>query len=353
MRPCRPIAAAIKPRRDYRRSPQQCRRGLQMQGRLDEAASAYREAARRGRPMRRPFQSRRRAASDARARCRRSGVSAGHRAQPRVAVAHNNLGTVLKDQGRLDAALAAFEQAIELKADYAEAIYNRATVLQQQARLEEALAAYGQAISLRPDYVDAINNAGIVLQELGRAGDAIDLYRRLLDANAGARRCLQQSGNGVACGRRPDEARAAFEQALACRPDFPEAAYNLGNAWRELGDLGRRSRRSGAPCSFAPIMPMRSASSCIIARWLARGTIVEADQAKLLEMVRRGIRVPPFYLFSTPASAADQLLCARQWITPIKPPPKAVFAHRRCRRAKDAFASAISPAISISTPPRS
>src|SRR3979411_1685022 len=45
-------------------------------------------------------------------------------------------------------------------------------------------------------------------------------------------------------------------------------------------------------------------------------------------MVRRGVRVPPFYLFSTPASASDQWLCARQWIWPIKPPPEAVFDHQ-------------------------
>ena len=44
-------------------------------------------------------------------------------------------------------------------------------------------------------------------------------------------------------------------------------------------------------------------------------------------MARRGARVPPFYLLSTPASASDQLICARHWIGPIKPPPKTVFAH--------------------------
>jgi len=37
-------------------------------------------------------------------------------------VVYNNLGTVLKDQGALDKALAAFDNAIALKADYAEGV---------------------------------------------------------------------------------------------------------------------------------------------------------------------------------------------------------------------------------------
>jgi len=54
----------------------------------------------------------------------------------------------------------------------------------------------------------------------------------------------------------------------------------------------------------------------------------EADQEKLVDMARRGIRVPPFYLLSTPASASDQLSCARHWATSISPPRKALFHHQ-------------------------
>jgi predicted O-linked N-acetylglucosamine transferase (SPINDLY family) len=53
----------------------------------------------------------------------------------------------------------------------------------------------------------------------------------------------------------------------------------------------------------------------------------ETEQAGLVGMVRQGARVPPFYLFSTPASASDQLTCAQRWIAPIRPPPEAVFEH--------------------------
>jgi len=54
----------------------------------------------------------------------------------------------------------------------------------------------------------------------------------------------------------------------------------------------------------------------------------ETDQAKLVDMVRQGVRVPPFYLLSTPASALDQSICAQHWIKPIAPPSEAIFNHK-------------------------
>jgi predicted O-linked N-acetylglucosamine transferase (SPINDLY family) len=237
------------------------------------------------------------------------------------------LGTVLKDRGLFDEALAAFETAISLQADYAEAFYNRATVLQQQAKLEEALAAYGQAIELRKDYADAINNAGIVLQELGRAGEAVDLYRRLLELMPAHADAYNNMGAALLAEGRPGEARAAFEQALTHKSDFPEAFYNLGNAWRELGDLAEAITayrnalrlRPDYTDAFSQLLYHR-AQAC---EWGSH----QADQDKLLDMVRAGVRVPPFYLLSTPASASDQLICAQHWIRPIRPPPEAVCEH--------------------------
>jgi protein O-GlcNAc transferase len=316
-------AVAIKP--DYAEAHNNIGVVLQMQGRLDEAASAYRKAA---------------AMPEA---CFNLGVvlhqmrdldaaEVAYRkviaGEPDVAVAHNNLGTVLKDQGRLDAAMAAFRQAIDLQADYAEAIYNCATVLQQQDRLEEALAAYGRVLSLQPAYLEAINNAGIVLQQLGRPRDAIDLYRRQVRPIPAHADLYNNLGTALLADGQPAEARGAFEQALSCRQGFPEAAYNLGNALRELGHLdeaiaawrGALLLRPDYADAFSQLVYHRA----LACAWDNR----EAEQAKLLEMVRSGIRVPPFYLFSTQASAAEQLRCAEQWVGPFKPPQSALFEHR-------------------------
>ena len=321
--------SAVAARRDYPEAHNNIGVLLQMQGRLEQAAAAYHEAVRlRPRYAEAQFN----LGTVLHQQHQLEAAEAAYRGvielAPGIAAGHNNLGTVLKDQGRLDQALAAFDQAIALQADYAEAFYNRATVLQQQARLEEALAAYGRAIALRENYADAINNAGIVLQELGRASEAIDLYRPLLERMPAHADACNNLGTALLAEGRADEARAAFEQALAHQPDFPEAFCNLGNARRELGDL------TGAIAAYRDALRLRPDDAGAFSQLIYHRAQAcawdgyEADQEKLVDMARRGIRVPPFYLLSTPASASDQLICARHWATSISPPRTALFHHR-------------------------
>jgi protein O-GlcNAc transferase len=323
---CYRSAIAAKP--DYAEAYNNIGVLLQLQGSLDQAASAYRKAA----ELRPAYAE---AEFNLGTVLHQKGelehAAAAYRRvlslDPAIAVIHNNLGTVLKDQGLLQEAATVFEKAIELDPGYAEAHYNHATVLQQQGRLEQALAAYGRAVELRSDYTDAINNAGIVLQELGRAGEAVDLYRQLLERVPDRADAHNNLGTALLAQGRPAEAQAAFERALARRSDFPEAFYNLGNAWRELGDLTQaiaayrnalRLRPDDAD-AFSQLVYHR-AQACDWENY-------QADQEKLVDMARQGIRVPPFYLFATPASASDQLICAQRWIAPIRPPAETVFEH--------------------------
>ena len=70
---------------------------------------------------------------------------------------------VFYDQGKLDQAMAAYRQAIQIKPDYAEAYYNLGNTLKKQCKLDEARAAYCKVILIKPDYADAYCNLGTVL----------------------------------------------------------------------------------------------------------------------------------------------------------------------------------------------
>ena len=50
-------------------------------------------------------------------------------------MAHSNLGVVLKEQGKLDEAVACWRRAVELKPDYAEAYGNLGNALKEQGKL--------------------------------------------------------------------------------------------------------------------------------------------------------------------------------------------------------------------------
>ena len=252
--------------------------------------------------------------------------------RPDIAAAYGNLGTVLLDQGRRDEALAAFDAAIARGANDAGAHLNRGNALRLLGRHQDALAAYEAAARLRPDDVAAANNAGIVLQELGRSGEAIEIYRRLLVTRPDYPEAHNNFGAAMLAQGHPETAVASLQQAVALKPDYPEAYYNLGNAWRELGQL------EGAVAAYQTALRLRpddadAFSQLAYHRWRACDwTDFAADQDRLLDLVRRGARVPPFYLLATPASAAEQLACARQWIKPIAPPPHEVFRHHAVRK---------------------
>ncbi|MEZ5877099.1 MAG: tetratricopeptide repeat protein [Tepidamorphaceae bacterium] len=66
-----------------------------------------------------------------------------------MSLAHNGLGVVLLEQGKLEKAEASFRQALELQPGYAEAHNNIGNVLKEQERPEEAIAEYSKALELR------------------------------------------------------------------------------------------------------------------------------------------------------------------------------------------------------------
>ena len=70
----------------------------------------------------------------------------------------------LKDQGKLDEAVACYRRALELKPDYAEAHNNLGNALKDQGKLDEAVACYRRALELKPDFAEAHNNLGNALR---------------------------------------------------------------------------------------------------------------------------------------------------------------------------------------------
>ena len=50
-----------------------------------------------------------------------------------ITQAHSNMGNALKEQGKIEEAIAAYEKALSIKPDYADAHYNIGTTLKNKA----------------------------------------------------------------------------------------------------------------------------------------------------------------------------------------------------------------------------
>jgi Flp pilus assembly protein TadD len=157
--------------------------------------------------------------------------------RPDIAEVHNNLGVILKNQGRLDQAAAEYQQAIALKPDFVEACNNLGNVLRQQGQLDQAAARYQQAIALKPDYAEAHNNLGIILWQQDKLDQAVARYQQALALKPNFAEAHNNLGNALKRQGKFDQALARFEQAIALRPDYAEAHSNLGSVLLSLGNV--------------------------------------------------------------------------------------------------------------------
>ena len=103
--------------------------------------------------------------------------------------AWGNRGNALFNLGRLEEAIASYDQALKIKPDDHEAWNNRGIALRNLGRLEEAITSYENALKFKPDLHEAWYNRGFVLLNLGRLEEAITSYDNALklkpdDANA-------------------------------------------------------------------------------------------------------------------------------------------------------------------------
>jgi predicted O-linked N-acetylglucosamine transferase (SPINDLY family) len=147
---------------------------------------------------------------------------------------HNNRGLALTALKQWEAALNAFDHAIALKADYAEAFFTRGNVFYELAQWDAALASYEQAITLRANYVEACCNRGLVLAQLKRFDAALASYSQAIASKPDHAEAY--SNRGIVFGelKQWEAALASFNQAIALKAGYAEAHCNRAVVLREL-----------------------------------------------------------------------------------------------------------------------
>jgi tetratricopeptide (TPR) repeat protein len=209
---------------------------LHQQGRLPEAAAAYRAALARD-----PNQ------PDALAMLGIVALQTGRSAdaikllQAAIAIAprqphyHFNLGAAFGQSGQPDQAIAAFDQALARQPAYPEALTAKATALLALGRLPEARTALREAIRLRPGHTETMHRAASVALAMGDFQDALDGFT--IVANTQPNFALAYARRALALGglNRPAEALLCFDRALALHPADADTLANRALALSRLG----------------------------------------------------------------------------------------------------------------------
>ena len=100
---------------------------------------------------------------------------------------------------------------------------------------ERAIPAYERAIELDPQHAEAHLNLGRILHEHGRLAQAEVHYRRALAAAPDNARAVYNLGVALEDRNRPSEAKAAYERAVALDPDLAAAHFNLSRLLEREG----------------------------------------------------------------------------------------------------------------------
>lgn len=145
------------------------------------------------------------------------------------------LGMAEQAAGRLDEAIALFDQALSLRPDFPEALVAGGFILQRKGHAAGALAFYNRALELKPDDALGWFNSGVLLLEHDNAPEALVRLERAC--------ALRPNHAGAHCNRgaayfelgRLEEALEAYGRAIALDDAMAQTHLNLGNALMRLG----------------------------------------------------------------------------------------------------------------------
>ncbi len=150
-------------------------------------------------------------------------------------LAHNNLGILLVDSGRVPEGIEHYEQALRLRPGYGEAHHNFGIALAKLGRTREAIEQYRASLQAKPDAFESLFNLGNLSMKLGRAPDALACYEQALRINPDASDVSNNLGKALILVGKTPEGIAVLEAALARRPDFAKGHVSLADALLKSG----------------------------------------------------------------------------------------------------------------------
>jgi tetratricopeptide (TPR) repeat protein len=113
--------------------------------------------------------------------------------------------------------------------------FAEAQALRERGRLDEAIAKYQQAIAADPKHMASRAALGELLLKIHREDEAIEVFRAALDKNPAYPLALYDLAFALRVRDRPAEAVDTYQRYIKLRPNDPDAYYGLARALQHLG----------------------------------------------------------------------------------------------------------------------
>jgi len=148
-------------------------------------------------------------------------------------VSYRHAGELLVKQGKIDEAIAAFQQLV-LQKPTAPEYLNLGMLFLQQHRLEEALNCHQKALEIQPEQADAYSNLATLLIQKGCLNEVIACYHKVFDRHPSSAGIYHRLSTILAQQGFIDEGIACFREAQR-QPSQGEIYEHI---WKGLNQLG-------------------------------------------------------------------------------------------------------------------
>lgn len=156
-------------------------------------------------------------------------------------VAHNGLGLIDVQQGRMREAIEHFSKALEFYPNFPEGQNNLGLALKQAGDRAGARLHLFRAVGLKPDFHQAYNNLGNVFLDEGNYREAIRYYSKAVEIKPDYVRGYYNRGVAMAAVGNYEGAMAQFTAALRIDPAYADARNNLELARQRLAAISKPS----------------------------------------------------------------------------------------------------------------
>lgn len=138
---------------------------------------------------------------------------------PSAAKAWLLMGEALVQLRRLDEAQSAFESALQLSPDYADALGALADLQLGRERFDHAITSYRAYLALMPNSVNARHSLGLALALSGHEADAVTEFAAAVTLQPSDPQLRKSLGTALSSTGRLDEAIVQYREALRLAPD--------------------------------------------------------------------------------------------------------------------------------------
>jgi len=151
--------------------------------------------------------------------------------EPNLAEAHASLGRLFRQQSALEEAIAHYQKALAVRPQWWQGHQELAETFWQRGDLASAASSYKKVIALVPQQATLHYKLGIILEQQGKLTEACQVYRQAITLAPTHASAYSSLGRTLAKLDQIDQAIENLERAIKLRPEVAAYHNNLGLAF--------------------------------------------------------------------------------------------------------------------------